>query len=321
MRAEGVQQSDVEVSPRRQVVLRDVLIVLSTTLFSGLLFAYIDLSEALYRWTRRLEGSQSDEVPFALLVLAIGCIWFAIRRFREVESAIRNQMAVEGRLTEALIENRRLSRQNVAAQEAERRSITRELHDEMGQYLNAIKIDAVAIRDSSEVDARESATHIAKNIDHVYSVVTTLIRKLRPIGLDELGLVAALEQCVEQWRPRLPQTQIEFSAVGKFEDIREQASLTLYRVTQEALTNIAKYANARHVTILVAAVESGDHIDVFLDITDDGKGMDLSSRQTGYGLGNMRERIKMHGGQLEMESAPGQGFRLHATFAEQKLNE
>src|SRR5262245_52768090 len=196
----------------RRVVVKDALIVLIGTFVVLFISVRFDIYEAIFIWTRRFEVQQFDELPIVLIAFATGFVWFAIRRVREREAAVRHQQLIESRLNEVLIENRRLARQNVAAQEAERRNITRELHDEMGQYLNAIKIDAVSLRDGAgdKVDPREMGSHIARNADHVYSVVISLIRQLRSIAFDELGLIAALEQCVEQWRPRLPQTRIEF---------------------------------------------------------------------------------------------------------------
>jgi signal transduction histidine kinase len=260
---------------------------------------------------------QFDELPLVLLVLASGFVWFALRRYREAGATLDRQRVVDARLSAVLAENRRLAHQSVSAQESERRSVARELHDEMGQYLNAIKIDAVAIRDAAargEGEIRSAAVQIVRNADHVYSVVGELIRRLRPIGLDELGLVAALENCTEQWRRRLPNAELKLSTSGDFSRIGEAANLAIYRIVQECLTNVAKHADARHVAIDLTAFDSPQGVDIRLRIADDGQGMDLRDARAGFGLVSMRERVEMQGGRFDIASTPGAGFTLSASF-------
>src|SRR5262249_10294730 len=149
--------------------------------------------------TRRWEGIELDEWPIVLLVLAVGLMWLSWRRYRETLSELRARQAAEARLAEALSLNRQLAHQHLRLQESERKHLARELHDEFGQYLNAIKLDAVAIRETSSSSHADAADRIASAVDHVHVVVSDIIRRLRPAGLDELGLVAALENCVDHW--------------------------------------------------------------------------------------------------------------------------
>lgn len=144
-------------------------------------------------------------------------------------------------MSAVLDENRQLAQENLRIQEVERKHLARELHDEFGQYLNAIKIDAVSICESRGTDAvfsTDAALSIIRTVDHVHAVVSDMIDRLRPVGLDELGLVAAIEHCVDHWRQRLPETRFQLSVRGNFEGLSEPLNLTLYRLIQEGLTNV-----------------------------------------------------------------------------------
>ncbi len=143
----------------------------------------------------------------AAFVLALCFVWISWRRYRQALAQLEARRAAEQRLAAALAENRELAHQHLHVQESERKHLARELHDELGQYLNAIKLDAVAIRESAgpgDSPASLAAARTIKAVDHVHAVVNNIIRRLRPAGLDELGLVAALENCVDHWRQRLP---------------------------------------------------------------------------------------------------------------------
>ncbi len=124
-------------------------------------------------------------------------------------------------------------------QEVERRALARDLHDELGQYLNAIKIDAVGLRDGVMHDPhtlQRASGDDRRNIDLVQGAVVGLIRQLRPAGLDEFGLAGALEQCVNEWRRRLPHTVLALAIEEDLGDLDEPHRLTVYRLVQEALT-------------------------------------------------------------------------------------
>jgi hypothetical protein len=191
------------------------------------------------------------------------------------------------------------------------------LHDELGQYLNAIKLDAVSIGDSGGGDARlstDAALAIIGNVDHVHRAVSDMIGRLRPVALDELGLSAAIEHCVDQWRQRIPNTRILLSVDGSFEDLAEPLTLTLYRLIQEGLTNIGKHANAHQAQISLRRVriEQTGVDEVRLFVTDDGRGMVAAARRTRFGLSGMRERVEMSGGTFVLASAPGHGLKFEA---------
>jgi two-component system sensor histidine kinase UhpB len=214
-----------------------------------------------------------------------------------------------------LTDNRRLSQQYVRLQEAERKSLARELHDELGQYLNVIKLDAVAIRDGRLTDPtslREQAEAIVTNGNHIHRVLTSLIRQLRPVGLDELGLGAALEHCIDTWRPRLPEVRLNLELSGEFGDLTEAVTLTVYRVVQEGLNNVAKHAAAGQVTMRLERTPPGTGSPDFVTVTiaDDGVGVDTKVPTQGLGLIGMRERVAALAGHLKVSSTPGSGFQL-----------
>jgi two-component system sensor histidine kinase UhpB len=291
-------------------------VVFATALMAALCVQF-DFSEALRRWTAPWERFQLDELPAVLVVLAAGMAWFAARRYGEAGRELRRRELAETRLEAALTDNRRLAHQYVRLQEAERKSLARELHDELGQYLNVIKLDAVAFRDGRLADAtslRERAEAIVANCNHIHTALTSLIRQLRPVGLDELGLGAALEHCIDTWRPRLPDVQLSLELEGEFGDLTEAVTLTVYRVVQEALNNIAKHASAGKVTMRLERLpaDEGSPGVVTVTVVDDGLGVDTTIPTQGLGLIGMRERVAALAGRLAVTSTPGRGFELQA---------
>lgn len=304
---------------------RDALIVLAVTAAAAALSVRFDLSEALHRLTAPWERIQLDELPGVLWVLSLGLAWFAARRYREARRDLLRRRAAEARLATALAENRRLSQQYVRLQEAERKGLAQELHDELGQYLNVIKLDAVGIRDARLADdaaVRECSAAIVQNCNHIHQALAGLIRQLRPVGLDELGLAAAVEYCIDAWRPRLPHTDLRLSVSGELSDLPEAVALTAFRLVQEALTNVAKHASAEHVTVQIERRALGASDRERLDgsaseelgvtVEDDGIGSDAGVPTRGLGLIGMRERVGALDGELEVVTSLRRGFRLTA---------
>jgi two-component system, NarL family, sensor histidine kinase UhpB len=306
----------------QKAVWRDTLVVACATATMAILCAQFDFSEALRRWTAPWERFQLDELPAVLVVLAAGLAWLAARRYAEAGRELRRRESAESQLEAALADNRRLSQQYVLLQEAERKSLARELHDELGQYLNVIKLDAVTCREGlahgssgHTAGLHERAEAIIANCNHIHAALTSLIRQLRPVGLDELGLAAALEHCVDTWRPRLPEARLDLHLIGELDDLTEAVKLTVYRVLQEGLNNVAKHARARRVAMEVQRTgEPGGPVGQLIRVTivDDGIGMDTKAPTQGLGLIGMRERVAALAGQLEITSAPGRGFELRA---------
>lgn len=316
-------------SPSNPVYARpigDMTIVIGLTLLVAFLAWHFEFSETIFHWTRTREHYQLDELPVVALSFSLLLLWFARRRFREARSALHKRDMAERQLEHLLEENRRLARQTIGVQEAERRNLARELHDEMGQYLNAIKIDVVSLQrcpGQPGGPAQESLDAIVRNVNHVYWVINDMIRRLRPVGLDELGLAAALENCVDGWRTRLPATSFELTIDGDVSEFDEQLNLTIYRMVQEGLTNVAKHAGATKVGIRLAhdRDRAGREYIVF-SMDDNGCGAaaaDASGR-TGLGLIGMRERVQALGGELTVPDVPHgeRGFRFSVRIPAQK---
>jgi two-component system, NarL family, sensor histidine kinase UhpB len=295
---------------------RDIVLIVAVGVVAAVVCAKFNVSEAMLAWTRPFERLQLDELPAVLLVVAISLVWFSSRRYFEATRQLRLRRTVEAQLAEALAENKSLAQQYVDVQEHERKALARDLHDELGQYLNAIKLDAVSIRET--MTDHPAAANVARamldNIDRVYGVVTGLIRQLRPVGLDDLGVAAALEHCVNDWRSRLAAARIEMSIDVNLDALDETRALVLYRLVQEALTNIARHADASHVEIRIAAgpVSGAQCLDVI--VADNGVGADMSIRRTGLGLVGMRERVAALGGSVSLKSEPGAGFEVKASL-------
>ena len=295
----------------------DAAAVLGLTVLTGVLVAHFQLAESLYALTRRWEFLQLDELPVDLLVLAAGLSWLAWRRFRHAGVELRARQAAEVRLAGALAENRRLAQEHLRVQELERKHLARELHDELGQYLNAIKLDAMSLAENGGGGAEylsQASDSIIRSVDHVHAAVSDMIRRLRPAGFDELGLVAAIEHCVDHWRQRLPETRFDLAVRGEFDRLEESLTLTLYRLIQEGLTNIYKHAAAHQVLIRLErnASPDGSADEVRLTVSDDGRGVRDSAQAPGFGLSGMRERVEAAGGTFQTGGAPGRGFRFEA---------
>lgn len=301
----------------RRIHRRDAILVAVATIITWVVCGLFNVTEILRRLNAPYERYQLDELPTVLLVLGLGLTWFATRRYREARQEIGRRKSAEAQLAAALADNRRLAQQYVQLQEAERKVLARELHDELGQYLNVIKLDAVGIRDDSQASAvatHRRASTIVENCNHIHGSLATLIRELRPTGLDELGLAAALEHCVETWRPRLPGVSLRLVIVGDFSALPESITVTLYRLVQEALTNVAKHAAAQSVDVRLerpaARAEEADRIDVV--VSDDGLGASPGLPTRGLGLIGMRERVMALEGKLVLRTSPGRGFELSA---------
>jgi PAS domain S-box-containing protein len=200
----------------------------------------------------------------------------------------------------------------VGAQEDERKRIARDLHDELGQKLTALRLKLENVRKICEEEeicgGIDEAQQLAKHID---ADVDFLAWELRPAALDDLGLVAATENYVREWS-RHSGVTVEFHASGlKRMRLAPEVETNFYRITQEALNNTHKHAKATRASVLI---EKGDG-SVILIIEDDGKGFnvkDKKSRSKGLGLTGMQERAALVGGTLEIESAPGQGTTIFA---------
>jgi two-component system sensor histidine kinase UhpB len=210
-------------------------------------------------------------------------------------------------------ENRALRSRALAAQEAERRVMALELHDELGQAISAIKALAVSIgqRTPGEADTRERAVTITSICDGMHAAVRNMSKRLRPVVLDELGLVTALRRAVEEWIEHHPGVACTLEIGGELGDLDEQLRIQVYRIVQEALTNAARHAGATQLRVSLTRDDSAARLRV--QITDNGSGFDPQRLRPGLGLVGIRERASSLGGDLRIESAPGQGTTVHVS--------
>ena len=296
----------------RATAHRDIIVVAVVTLACAALSARFDGSEFLFSLTRRFEYLQLDEWPVVFLVLAIGMIWLSWRRYRHAQQELDARRKAECELERALAENRRVSQHHLLMQESERKHLARELHDEMGQYLNAIKLDAVAI-DAEETKSRafyhDASKRIVAAVDHVQASVRAMMSRLRPVGLDELGLLDALEHCVDRWRERFTSTHISLIVDRALPKIGEVLDLTVYRLIQEGLTNCFKHARATKIEI---ELRRETERELLVSIRDDGVGATSQINGIGFGLRGMRERVEMLNGLFTAAGQPGAGFIVEA---------
>ncbi|MBC8746221.1 two-component system sensor histidine kinase UhpB [Paraburkholderia sp. WC7.3g] len=315
--------------PPPSPIWRDVGWVVGVTVLAAVLGAAFDVSEKAYRFTRGMERFQLDELPGTLFVLSIALAWFARRRYRDARREVRQRRMLEEQAERLLADNRRLASQALQAQEQERRHMARELHDELGQYLNAISLDAARIRDLSgerEPEIHRIALGLMQSATHVYREIGGMIRRLRPIGLDEFGLPSALEHCVDGWRERLPDASFSVTVEGDFSGLSDALTITLYRLVQEGLTNVSKFARRARVELFMVRApreHNGTQIDeIVVTMADDGPGTDLTKPRSGLGLIGMRERVEALGGEFHVASEPQGGFLFcarvpaHAGLAE-----
>jgi signal transduction histidine kinase len=208
-----------------------------------------------------------------------------------------------------------LLRQVVAAQEAERQRIARELHDETGQALTAIGLGLRGISTTLQVDADKSAANLRQLeglVAHSLDELQRLISDLRPSHLDDLGLPAALRWYASEVQARVPlQVQVEVS--GDQRPIEAVMNTTLFRVAQEAMTNVVKHAEAKAVKITLAYNVDG----VGLRVEDTGRGFDVAAakaQRPAWGLMGMEERATLLGGRFALTSQPGQGTCIEVTI-------
>ncbi|HEY0037599.1 MAG TPA: sensor histidine kinase [Longimicrobium sp.] len=216
-----------------------------------------------------------------------------------------------GQVTVGVVEDERneLLRRLASAEEQERLRISRELHDQMGQLVTALQVGLKGLQGGGEGDRSRRVAELEQLAGRIAREVHQLAVEMRPPGLDNLGLMLALESMLHEWSDRNG-VECDFQAVGLgAERFAPEVETMLYRVAQEALTNVLKHAAATRVGVLLE--RRGGHI--ALVIEDDGKGFDtdlLYVKTQALGLRGMRERVAPLGGRLDVESTPGVGTTL-----------
>ena len=214
---------------------------------------------------------------------------------------------------------RQLAASLVQTREDERRHIARELHDELGQRLSALKMELASLPPAECDDTwRARASEMIDMVDQTVSAVRRIAKDLRPAMLDDLGLNAAIEALARDTERRLGVT-IELQLDDIDDTLDEQASTALYRIVQESLTNVARHARASRVQIRLR--EQADQ--VYLTVHDDGVGFSgqAMGKEGTHGLLGIRERAYMLGGDLEIGADPAGGGRLTIRLPRKRLGQ
>jgi signal transduction histidine kinase len=210
---------------------------------------------------------------------------------------------------------RHLSHQVLSAQEAERKEISRELHDEIVQTLTGINVQLATLKIESGVSKRSfsnNITYTQRLVEKSVDIVHQFARDLRPTLLDDLGLIPALHAYMKSFTERTG-LRVGFSTFAGVERLSNDKRTVLYRVSQAALVNIAQHAQASTVSVVITDLPKA----VLMQIKDDGKSFDVdrvldSRKNKRLGLIGMRERVEMVGGTFTVESAPGLGTTISA---------
>jgi signal transduction histidine kinase len=243
---------------------------------------------------------------------------FELQRRHQVEELSHASAEAQRQLNEEIAERQALQkellRQTVLAQEVEREHIARELHDEAGQALTALSwglANLTGTLTKHPEKAQEQIARLQRLTDQVMTELRQITTRLKPAVLDELGLVAALITYADNCSDRFP-FDVYVEVTGQRRRLPSKIEVALYRITQEAITNTTKHAQASHVTIQLYFGKR----EVTLSVSDDGIGMDVEAAQRaalnrkGWGLAGIRERIESVSGDLDINSTAGAGTQI-----------
>jgi len=224
----------------------------------------------------------------------------------ELNKDLAQEVSVRKQAEEGL---RALSRRLFQAQEDERRAISRELHDQIGQMLTGLLYQLESAKQAKSPQAAGIIREVEDVVRELLAQVRNLSQSLRPAMLDELGLLPSLSAHCKHFT-QLTGIAVHFAHEGLPEDLSPEISTAAYRIIQEALTNVARHAGAAQVTARLWTDQNKLHILV----EDHGKGFDPSSMAGSSGLSGMRERAALLDGRLTIVSFPGRGTRIAAEF-------
>lgn len=299
---------------------KDAIKAILLVLIAFIMALKINLAETLAEKLEAYEEFQLDEVPFLLLFAAVALVWFAWRRMIEQKKEMVLRIVAEENSEKLLLENKSLTQHILKVQEFERLQLARDLHDDIGQYLLAIRLDASALTVKGGDD--NPARRILSNAGHIQNMAKSLMRRLRPAPTNSKSCVDGIHLLVQEWKEQQPNVEVVLhfhDCISLFSEqnteqglaISEQVNVTLYRLVQEALTNIAKHAQAKHVDISLNLVShttrnSAQHL--CLEIKDDGNGFDVQTVSSGMGMLGMRERVSAVGGEFLVRSNTPKGL-------------
>ncbi|MGQ0443517.1 MAG: HAMP domain-containing sensor histidine kinase, partial [Methylophilaceae bacterium] len=243
---------------------------------------------------------------------------FDLPEFEKIGHSL-NRMAESLAAERQLEENRQVTHLIQKHIEDERRSLSRELHDELGQYVTAIKTFAVAIANKTKEKAPEveaSAQTIVAAANHIYDGMHNIIKQLRPGSLDNLGLSETLKDLVNNLQKQHPHLSISLHLSGQLSALGETLNINVYRIVQESVNNAIKHAEASKIEINLA-INKKEALQ--LTIKDDGKGMDIHAvdQTNHFGLLGMRERAQGLHGSFNIDSELNKGTTIYINIPQE----
>lgn len=294
-------------------------------------------------------GDEIDEIWGEVWLLALGAAALALAGFGVVSIVVSRALAPVSTLAEALrrlergdrsvrmaagaapefvaiasrvdalaqtlarldAENRALVERIIHVQDAERRDIARDLHDEIGPFLFSIRAGLGALARKLEGARREDCLTIDAQLGALQQVNRRILGRLRPAALDEMGLEGALQALAQGWRDLEPEVAVGLHVAEAGEPLDETIALTAYRIVQEGLTNVFRHASAARVDVTVERIVAGAESELRILVRDDGAGVSAGVRE-GIGLRGMGERVAALGGRLTLESTSPCGAALQA---------
>ena len=298
----------LEVEPNPAGAIREAWRKLQTLLWVGLAF-FVLLNFAVYwmlgHWLQPLRPMLKAINSMEHGDLSVRLPDFDLPEFDRIGHSL-NRMAESMAAERQLEENRQLTSLIQSHIEDERRSLARELHDGLGQYVTAIKTFAVAIANKTKENSPDVSAHaqtIVGAANHIYDGMHDIIRQLRPGSLDNLGLGETLRDMVNQTQKQYPNLKVNLTLAGKLDGLGENLNINIYRIVQESINNAIKHAEAKNMDIKLQANKDGA---LQLTIKDDGRGMNVDAvdQSNHFGLLGMRERVQGFHGTFQIESEP-----------------
>jgi two-component system, NarL family, sensor histidine kinase UhpB len=281
-----------------------ILLLLLLLIFDGLLYFTIG------RWlapvgqiVASLQDAEQGDFTSKVQQASLPELRLIGEKLNQLNSVLRSSKA----------ENSRLSHLSLQIQEEERRKLALELHDELGQALSAIK----AIAWSLQEQVRGDETPLERGVEKIGNIaigmsshMRVLLGRLRPANLDELGLLPALDFMVQAWNENHASCRCLLSSDASFSMLRDPHRMHVYRILQEALTNVARHSAATQVHLVLQSVQDK----MLIWISDNGQGFDEQLQPSGIGLRGIRVRGQALGGQLALQARPGAGVQIRISF-------
>ncbi len=285
----------------------------------GMSLAILLLNLLIYRPVRRALRP-ADQILAVLGRMEAGDLSARMPRPRLIElrriAAGFDHLAEQ--LQKTLAAQRQLAQRLLAVREEERRRLARELHDEFGQCLASVGAEAAFIAaraESTDPTLLPAARAVSAVTGHMMESLQGILHQLRPVGLEEFGLAAALDQLMAGWRRRQPGCDFALAVAGEIDALPADLTVSLYRIVQESLTNALRHGTPGRVAVSLERDATGCR----LRVEDDGDGVAPPSPGSGLGVLGMRERVEALGGRFALEPLAPRGMRVRADFPPEAL--